>query len=429
MSGTVPAPTVRPGVAAPGPTIAFVATANSIPNWPERRLYEPLSADFAIHAIYWERGAPMDDWAYARAERFRVRLHPFRRPWGLASLIHYHRFIVRELDRIRAAGGLDVVIAADPDVLPAVIWHRLTRHLQYRIVRNEVDHYGGSRGPGAGLADRAKRIAFDTLEAILHTQCDAVITLNRYSKARLVHWGVPARKIVVAGLWKPDEYFVADRESHKRVLVDKGILRPDQYDRIQDRVVISFLGLFYRHTHLPELLEVVKDYPDDFAVVLAGKGPEQPVVERFCATYANLLFLGWRSEDEVRDIAKITDIVYQPLNPADNANWRTFGSTNKMCEALAAGCLFIGSAINERVDLNAEAEFAVQIDFRRDVATQLHELLGAILADREVLTRRQRNARRLFERYSHAAFVERVRPLFEGLRPSAKQATVANRRN
>ena len=51
---------------------------------------------------------------------------------------------------------------------------------------------------------------------------------------------------------------------------------------------------------------------------------------------------------------KATDIVYQPLNPRENINWRYFGSTNKLFESLASGSLFIGSAINERRDLNEQ---------------------------------------------------------------------------
>jgi glycosyltransferase involved in cell wall biosynthesis len=148
-------------------------------------------------------------------------------------------------------------------------------------------------------------------------------------------------------------------------------------------------------------------------VILAGKGADLPVVEEYCSRHRNLIFLGWRNDDEVREFGRITDIIYQPLNPDENINWKYFGSTNKTFEALAAGCLFIGSAVNERVDLNSQAEFAVQIDFRKDVATQIHDLFKAILVDRDVLRQRQQNARRLFERYNHAVFVELVRPLFD----------------
>jgi glycosyltransferase involved in cell wall biosynthesis len=275
-----------------------------------------------------------------------------------------------------------------------------------------MDYYGGSRAPGKGLGDRVRRFGFDLMEALLHTQCDVLITLNRYAKARLQTWGVPSRRIVVAGLWKPDEYFVGDREAYRCVLLEKGVLTPDQYERLRGRIVISFLGLFYRHTHVRELLDAAKDYPDDIAVILAGKGHDLPLVEARCARHANLVFLGWRNDEELRELGRVTDIMYQPLNPAENINWKYFGSTNKVFEALAAGCLFIGSAINERVDLNAEAEFAVQIDFGKDLGTQLHELFRSILADREVLASRQRNARRLFRRYNHAAFVNLVRPWF-----------------
>jgi len=395
-------------------TLVFVATFCLISNWPDRRLYEPLAADFHVHALLWDRTGLMDEWARERADRYEVAVHEFPGgTWGASSLFRFQRFIVRELDRVHAEHGIHTVVATDPDVLPAIIWHRFARGLRYRIVRNEMDYYAGSRAPGRHLGNWIKRLMLDVLEAILHTQCDLVLTLNRYARERLLRWGVPERKVVVAGLWKPDEYFVGDREPYKRVLLEKRLLTQDQFERIQNRIVISFLGLFYRHTHLRELLDAAKDYPDDFAVILAGKGPDLPVVQEYCGRHRNLVFLGWRNDDELKEFSRITDIVYQPLNPDENANWRYFGSTNKTFEALAAGCLFIGSAINERVDLNAQAQFAAQIDFGKDLATQLHELFRAILADREVLRRRQRNARRLFERYNHAAFVRLIRPLFD----------------
>lgn len=405
---------LQPGAPRRGRTIVHVATFCVVANWPDRRIYEPLADDFGIHAIQWDRSALMDDWARERVRRYRIGLHEFTgASWGLRGLLRYHAWIVRELDRIQAKDGLHFVVAADPDVLPAILWHRSTRRLRYRIIRNEVDYYAGSRAPGRGWPARAKRLGFDLLEAMLHAPCDSIITLNRYAKARLMRWGVPAGKIVVAGLWKPDEYFSVDHEAYKQVLLERNLLTADQVARLRGRIVISFPGLFYRGTHLQELLEAARDYPDAFAVILAGKGHDLPVVEEYSARYGNLLFLGWRSDDDLRELGRITDIMYQPLNPDDNVNWRYFGSTNKTFEAIAAGCMFIGSANNERADLNAEAEFAVQLDFTQDLVTQLHGLFRAVLADRRLLEARQRNARRLFLRYNHAAAVDLIRPLFD----------------
>ncbi len=394
-------------------TIVLVAASCVVANWPERRIYEPLASDFDIHVIQWDRPGLMDDWARERVQRYRISLYEFTGvAWGLSGLLRYYGRIVEELDRIQAKRGVDFVVAADPDVLPAIIWHRFTRRLRYRIIRNEVDYYAGSRAPGRGWPAPARRLGFDLLEATLHTQCDSIITLNRYAKARLVRWGVPASRIVVAGLWKPDEYFAGDREAYKQILLEKGLFTANQVAHLRGRIVISFLGLFYRGTHLRELLEAAKDFPNELAVILAGKGHELPVVEKYTTRYPNLLFLGWRNDDDLRQFARITDIMYQPLNPDDNINWKYFGSTNKMFEAIAAGCMFIGSANNERADLNAEADFAVPLDFGKDLVPQLHELFQSVLADRGVLEAKQRNARRLFERYNHAAAVDLVRPLF-----------------
>jgi hypothetical protein len=258
------------------------------------------------------------------------------------------------------------------------------------------------------------RLAFDTIEAVLHTQCDRVFTLNRHAAARLRAWGVPERKLTIVGLWKKDLWGGEDREANKTLLARKGVLTAEQAERLRGKVVVSFYGLFYEFTHLQALLDAVAAHPDQFALLLAGKGKDQPLVEEYARRYPNILFFGWRDEDELRDFYRITDIVYQPLDPNDNINWKYFGSTNKTFESLAAGCLFIGSAINERVDLNAQADFALLIDFRRDVRAQIEELFREIEADREVLRLRQRNARALFERYNHDAMVRAWRPHFEG---------------
>lgn len=395
-------------------TVVFVSTHCPVRNWAEKRLYDPLADDFSLHSIFWDRSHLLSARGLEEAGRYRIALHEFpNRLWGLGTLLQYFSFVFAELDRIQASEGIDFVIAADPDVLPPILWHRATRGLRYRVYREEVDFYAGSRGRGRGLKDRAKRITLDTIEALLHTQCDRIITLNRHARDRLLGWGVPDRKIVVAGLWKKDEYYAGDREAAKDELLRSGLVTAAHHAALKDRVVISFLGLFYEFTHLRELLDVVKDYPDDFALITAGKGADLGVVEDAARRHPNILFFGWIDEDDIKAYYKATDIVYQPLDPEENPNWKYFGSTNKTFESLAAGCLFIGSDINERVDLNAQAEFSVPIDFSRDIRTQLHELLRAVRADREFLRLRQRNARRLFERYNHAEFTRIWRPLFE----------------
>lgn len=398
-------------------TVVFVSTHCPIRNWAEKRLYDPLAGDFRLHSIFWDRSHLLSPRGLAEAERYRIALHEFpNRPWGLATLRQYFGYVVRELDRIQASDGIDFVVAADPDVLPPLLWHRMTRRLRYRVYREEVDYYAGSRGRGRGLKDRAWRLTLDAIEALLHTQCDRVITLNRHAKQRLQRWGVPERKIVIGGLWKKDEYYTGDREAAKDDLLRRQVITPAQHAVLEGRVVISFFGLFYEFTHLRELLDVVQEYPEDFALVTAGKGADLTLVEEHARRHPNILFFGWIDEDELKAYYTMTDIVYQPLNPEENPNWKYFGSTNKTFESLAAGCLFIGSNINERIDLNAQAEFSVPIDFSRDIRGQLHQLFREIRADRESLRARQRNARRLFERYNHAEFSRIWRPLFEEAR-------------
>lgn len=395
-------------------TVVFVSTHCPIRNWAEKRLYEPLADDSRLHSVYWDRGGLMTPRGREEAERYAIGLHEFRnRPWGLRPLLDYYRFILDRLDAIQAQDGIDYAIGCDTDVLVPLVWHRATRRLRYKIYREEVDYYAGSRHRGRRLKDGLMRLAFDAVEAVLHTACDKVFTLNRHAAARLKAWGVPERKIVIAGLWKKDLWGGEDREANKTLLAQKGVLTAEQVERLRGKVVVSFYGLFYEFTHLKALLDAVANHPEHVALLLAGKGKDQPVVEDYARRHPNILFFGWRDEDELRDFYRVTDIVYQPLDPNDNINWKYFGSTNKTFESLAAGCLFIGSAINERVDLNREADFALLIDFRRDVREQIEELFRAIEADREVLRRKQRNARLLFERYNHDAMVRVWRACFE----------------
>lgn len=353
--------------------------------------------------------------AWAEAERYAITCHEYTGGvWSWKGLFRYYDYVLRELDAIQASGGIDYVIACETDNIPAPVWHRMTRRLRYKIYREEVDYYWGSRFRGYGLKDRVMRGVFDAIEGLLHTQCDLLFTLNRYAKARLAGWGVPDRKIVVTGLWRKDEYFVPDREAYKPTLLMNGLLTPDQVDRIRNKIVVSFYGFFYEHTHLPALLDVVPSYPDDLVLLLAGKGHHQTLVEQAASEHPNIVYLGWKDHADIQQLYRVTDIVYQPLDPRDNINWKYFGSTNKTFECIAAGCLFIGSDINERIDLNREAEFMVPIDFRRDVREQLHELFRAIIANPEQeLRRRQRNARKLFERYNYDTHARVWRALFD----------------
>jgi glycosyltransferase involved in cell wall biosynthesis len=401
----------------PSRAVAFVSTHCSIRNWAERRLYEPLAGRFRLEAIFWDRGRTMSPLVMQEAERFRIGVHEYRNErWGLLPLFDFYRHVVRSLDGIPAS-QLGWVVAADTDVLIPVLWHRLVRGRRYRVIREEVDYYAGSRNRGRGAGDAFRRLVFDALEALLHTQCDTVITLNRHAGARLRAWGVPESRLRIGGLWMKDEYMSDDREAAKAVLRDASVLTAEQYERVRGRRVISFYGLFYQHTHLRELFEAVARFPDDFVVVCVGRGFDQPVVEEYARRTPNVLYLGWRDLDEIKRLYTMTDIVYQPLDAAENINWKYFGSTNKTFESLAAGCMLIGSAINERIDLQAQARHSFQIDFGRDVTQQLVEEFGRLKAEPGRLREYQRNARTLFERYNHDAFTRVWLPLFDEPKP------------
>ena len=396
-------------------TLVIVSTHGSLRNWAEKRLYEPLLDTHNIELIFWDRTNIIGPAGWEEAERYALGCHAYAGgPWGMRELLRYFGYIMRELDAIHAAKGLDVVVACDTDVMPGIVWHRIRRGLKYRIFREEVDYYAGSRHRGKSLKARFMRWVYDSIEAILHTQADLIFTLNRYAAKRITAWGIRAGKVKVTGLWKADEFYAEDHEAWKVTLRDAGLLTPAQFEQLRGKVVISFLGFFYEFTHLRELLEAVEQFPNDFVLILAGRGQDQPIVEAFARRCPNIMFLGWKQETELQALYKITDIVYQPLNPEENINWRYFGSGNKTFEALAAGCMFIGSAINERVDLNHEAEYAIMIDFERDIRTQLEELFRAIVRDRTELTRRQRNARKLYGRYNYHEHAKRWRAMVDG---------------
>ena len=82
---------------------------------------------------------------------------------------------------------------------------------------------------------------------------------------------------------------------------DPGTLTPEQAAVLEGKIVVSFLGFFYDFTHLRELLDVVANYPNDFALVLAGRGQDQSVVEDYARRHSNILFLGWHDESELQE--------------------------------------------------------------------------------------------------------------------------------
>ena len=266
--------------AAPAParrrsqTVAFVSTHCSLRNWAEKRLYEPLVEQCNIELVFWNRGGLLSPEGLREAEEYGIGLHEFPfRPWGFGTLFgEFYPYVFRTLDRIHAAQRLDHVVCCDTDVMLPVILHRAIRGLRYQIVRHEADYYSGSRWRSDGLVDRFARWFVDGFEALMHWQCDHVLTLNRHAAARIRAWGVPGRKLVIGGLWKKDEYWSGDREGSKKVLLEKGLLTPEQYERVRGKVVASFYGFFYEFTHIRELLDVIAEFPDHFVLLTAGRG-------------------------------------------------------------------------------------------------------------------------------------------------------------
>lgn len=395
-------------------TVVFVSTHCSVRNWAEKRLYEPLAPDHDVHLVFWDRSGLLSARGLDEARRLGLTLHEFpNRPWNLRSLIAYFSWFGGTLDRIHVASGIDVVLGADTDVLPGLVWHRMRRGLRYRIFRHEVDYYAGSRHTGKTLRARFMRWLYDLIEAGLHLAIDKVLTLNRHSAARLRAWGLPARKIAISGLWKKDLYWTGDREGAKDGLLAAGLVTPERHALLKGKVVVFFCGFFYPGTHVRELMDAVVDFPAQVVLIAAGRGQETPIVEDYARRHANIVFLGWIDEDDFLAWYQATDIVYQPLNPEVNPNWKYFGSTNKTFESIASGSLFIGSAINERVDLRNEEDWAEFIDFRRDISTQMRAVFRRILDDPAYLPAKQAAARRLFARYHHGRVAEDWRRLVD----------------
>src|SRR5262245_42801598 len=286
----------------PGPgTIVFVSTRGILRNWAEKRLYDPIADQYSLAAVFWDRTQVIGARGREEAVRLGMRCYEYAgEEWGPSALWRYYGHVLGALDAIHATARIDMVVACDLDVLPVIVWHRLRRRMRYAIARQEVDYYSGSRYRGRRIRERLTRLTIDAFEALLHRECDVILTLNHDSARRLRAWGTPSRRVRIIGLWKPDDYYGGDKEEQKADLLNKGAITPEQYAQLRGRIVLAYFGFFYESTHLAELLKTVASRPNRVALLVAGRGHDQPLVAEYARHNSNVIFLGWLDEDEMR---------------------------------------------------------------------------------------------------------------------------------
>lgn len=161
---------------------------------------------------------------------------------------------------------------------------------------NEISGIERQRGQCfVGLCARFERKIFSI--------ADSLIVVSEFLKNELVKRGVDSSKITVMPNAVNEEDFILKDDSDLRVRLN-----------LENKVVISFVGIFARWDRLESLIKVFarlkKDY-DDIHLVLVGDGEERESLESLVAEEGILdavTFTGRISRREVIDYLQCSDI-------------------------------------------------------------------------------------------------------------------------
>jgi glycosyltransferase involved in cell wall biosynthesis len=249
------------------------------------------------------------------------------------------------------------------------------------------------------------------IEKFVHKKCYKIITLNKYSKKRIIDSGIHKDKIEIIGLWKEDKYFTNIKEKYKKTLLKKNIISKEIFNKIKNKKVILSIGLISKERYILEMVELVKNFKE-YTFIIGGIGDEQIITELKIKTkkYKNIIFLNFIKPNLIGEYTKISEIIYQVLNK-NNLNNKYFMSTNKLFESIAGGCLFISTKNNEVEEINKKYSFCEFVNiknFQRDI----NFILKKYEKNEKLLKIKQLNARKNFKEYNSQIARKNFKKLF-----------------
>jgi phosphatidyl-myo-inositol dimannoside synthase len=233
------------------------------------------------------------------------------------------------------------------------------------------------------------RIPWDHL---LH-RCRGIVAVSAVTRDRLVAWSrYSGPTYVLPNAVRLERYGVRRR-------------RPDLVGRygLQDKRVLLTVGRLAgeeRYKGFDEVLEILGDLPSDVVYIIAGRGNDQPRLERRAAELGvagRVVFTGGFAEEDKADLYNLADVYVMP------SRGEGFGFV--FLEALASGLPVIGS----KYDGGREALMDGKLGLLVDPANPA-EIRAAIS---ELLDRGRREVPAELEYFSFENFAARVKQLLE----------------
>jgi len=230
---------------------------------------------------------------------------------------------------IMVARGLrrsfDVVHAHDFDTLPAA--YALACLKRRPLVYDAHEDFVGMLD---GFIPSWMSKVIHRAEDLFVRHVDLLITVGEKLRQDFERRG--CHRSVVVGNWKVVSEFRLQPDVRLRVRRELQIP--------QTALVVSFIAQLGTERKIHELLKAISLRPSVHLIV-AGTGPELPVVKNYARIHRNIHYLGFLDPDGVRSATWASDVVYYGFD-TKNPNSK-YSAPNKLFEALAAGkCLISG---------------------------------------------------------------------------------------
>ena len=215
---------------------------------------------------------------------------------------------------------------------------------------------------------------------LLH-RCAAIVSISEVTRSRLLAWsGYRGPTYLLPNAIHADRYGIREKRQDlvaryglegKRVLLTVGRLAAEE-----------------RYKGFDEVIEVLRELPEDVVYVIAGGGNDFPRLQKKasqCGVAKRVVFTGLFPEEEKADLYALADAYVMPS--------RGEGFGYVFLEALASGVPVIGSRLDGGREALLDGELGLLVD-----SSNLAEIGEAV---RETLTTTRR---RIPERLAHFSF-------------------------
>jgi len=109
-------------------------------------------------------------------------------------------------------------------------------------------------------------------------------------------------------------------------------------------LIIAYIGGFTQAREILPLI-VSSSLVPDVTVLLAGDGPQRPIIEAAIPHYPKVRYLGWIPQELVPAYTSLADVIYYGLNISDGNS--TYSSPNALFNAMAAGKPILTTDVGE----------------------------------------------------------------------------------